>query len=100
MVCTYDQRLIYNKSKDLGYARGSLAGTIVGNYALFGGGRYDSGVTPRVDAYYINNKVLVYPGTKYKLGGMTSESTASSMQMIETTTPITGYIKIKNATIN
>ena len=83
-------------------ARSQLAATTVGNYALFGGGynNYDTPYSYTVDAYYVNNKVLVYPGTKYKLGSMSSESTSSTMQEIETTAPITGYIKIKDATIN
>lgn len=46
------------------------------------------------------NQILVYPGTKYKLGSMTSESTSSSMRMITTTSPINGYIKIKDAAIS
>ena len=64
---------------------------------MFGGG---IGPSSTVDAYYVNNKVLVYPGTIYKLGSMSTESTSSTMQEIETTAPITGYIKIKDATIN
>lgn len=79
------------------------AATTVGGYAMFGGGYvgrpyYTSSAA--VDAYSVNNKVQVYPGTKYKLGSMSSESTSSTMQEIETTAPITGYIKIKDATIN
>ena len=62
---------------------------------MFGGGFQRT-----VDVYEINNKVQVYPGTKYKLGSMASEYTSSTMQEIETTAPITGYIKIKDATIN
>ena len=82
--------------------RYGLAATTVGDYALFGGGLGPTGSTESatVNAYYVNNKVLVYPGTKYKLGSMSSESTSSTMQEIETTAPITGYIKIKDATIN
>lgn len=46
------------------------------------------------------SQVLVYPGTKYKLGSMANESTSLNMQMITTTSPINGYIKIKDATIS
>lgn len=46
------------------------------------------------------NQILVYPGAKYKLGSMTDEATSDSMQMITTTAPITGYIKIKDTSIS
>ncbi len=95
-VDAYNTSLTRSTPTALSVARSYLAATTVGNYALFGGGEYDA----TVDAYYVNNKVLVYPGTKYKLGSMSSESTSSTMQEIETTAPITGYIKIKDATIN
>ena len=95
-VDAYDTSLTRSIPTVLSQWRRFLAATTVGNYALFGGGEYDA----TVDAYYVNNKVLVYPGTKYKLGSMSSESTSSTMQEIETTAPITGYIKIKDATIN
>jgi hypothetical protein len=94
-VDAYNKNLTRSTEIDFGYAKYQLAATTVGNYALFGGG-----FTRTVDAYKINSKVPVYPGTKYKLGGMPSESTSSTMQEIETTAPITGYIKIKDATIN
>ena len=95
-VDAYNSSLTRTTPTSLSEARAYLAATTVGNYALFGGGEYDA----TVDAYYVNNKVQVYPGTKYKLGSMSSESTSSTMQEIETTAPITGYIKIKDATIN
>ena len=94
-VDAYNSSLTRTNPTPLSSSRYDKDATSVGNYVLFGG---DHG--SQVDAYYLNNKVQVYPGTKYKLGNMSSESIAYSMQMIETTTPITGYIKIKNATIN
>ena len=94
-VDAYNKNLTRSTELDFTYSKQQLAATTVGNYALFGGGFIQT-----VDAYKINNKVPVYPGTKYKLGSMASESTSSTMQEIETTAPITGYIKIKDATIN
>ena len=101
-VDAYNTSLTRSTPNALSEVRSGLAATTVGNYALFGGGynNYDTPYSYTVDAYYVNNKVLVYPGTKYKLGSMSSESTSSTMQEIETTAPITGYIKIKDATIN
>jgi len=98
-VDAYDSNLTRSTPTALGVGRNSLAATTVGDYALFGGG-YGSSYSAAVDAYYINNQVQVYPGTKYKLGSMSDEATSDSMQMITTTAPITGYIKIKDATIN
>ena len=93
-VDAYDSNFTRSTEPDFGYAKQQLAATNIGGYALFGGGFQRT-----VDVYEINNKVQVYPGTKYKLGSMASESTSSTMQEIETTAPITGYIKIKDATI-
>jgi hypothetical protein len=93
IVNAYNTSLTRSTPTALSQARYYLAATTVGDYALFGGWN-------TVNAYYVNNKVQVYPGTKYKLGSMSSESTSSTMQEIETTAPITGYIKIKDATIN
>ena len=95
VVDAYNKNLTRSTELDFTYSKQQLAATTVGNYALFGGGFIQT-----VDAYKINRKVPVYPGTKYKLGSMSSESTSSTMQEIETTAPITGYIKIKDATIN
>ena len=92
-VDAYNTSLTRSIPKPLSSPMNHLAATTVGDYALFGGGT-------NVNAYYVNNKVQVYPGTIYKLGSMSSESTSSTMQEIETTAPITGYIKIKDATIN
>ena len=92
-VDAYNTSLTRSIPKPLSLPMDHLAATTVGDYALFGEGT-------TVNAYYVNNKVQVYPGTIYKLGSMTSESTSSTMQEIETTAPITGYIKIKDATIN
>ena len=99
-VDAYDTSLTRSIPPSLDGERGALAATTVGNYALFGGGGDNHDQSSTVDAYYVNNKVQVYPGTKYKLGSMSSESTSSTMKEIETTAPITGYIKIKDATIN
>ena len=99
VVAAYNTSLTRSTPTALSEAKATLSATTVGNYALFGGG-YNGKYLSTVDAYYVNNKVQVYPGTKYKLGSMASESTSSTMQEIETTAPITGYIKIKDATIN
>ena len=101
-VDAYNTSLTRSTPTALSGGRRGLAATTVGDYALFGGGLGPIGsiASSTVDAYYVNNKVQVYPGTIYKLGSMSSESTSSIMQEIETTAPITGYIKIKDATIN
>ena len=101
VVDAYNTSLTRATPTALSVERSYLAATTVGDYALFGGGRAGDGtLSPAVDFYYLNNQVQVYPGTKYKLGSMTDEAISDSMQMITTTVPITGYIKIKNATIN
>ena len=95
IVDVYNSSLTRMCTDPLNSSAQEFGATTVGDYALFG-----VNTDSPVSAYYINNKVQVYPGTKYKLGSMASEVTSDSMQMIETTPPISGYIKIKDATIN
>ena len=89
-------RSVLTVLSDGGYG---LSATSVGNYALFGG--RDNGYRSTVDVYHLNSKIIsIYPGTKYKLGDMADEATSQTFQEIEVATPINGYIKVSNTTIN
>ena len=91
-----------NSNAELSELKTSIVATTVGDYALFGGGSKGSlsECYDIVNAFQIKSKVFVYPGTKYKFGSMASEETSATMQELTFTPPITGYIKIKDATIN
>lgn len=95
----YDQNLVLHETGAL--ARLSINGVAAsaGEYAYFYGGRQGNNYWWELDGYRLPNKVTVYPGTRYKLGSMANEVTASSMQTITTEAPILGYIKIKNANL-
>ena len=99
VIDVYNENLTHSVPIELSVPAANIAGTTLGNYALFAGQNLVS-VGYVTDAFYTQGNISVYPGTKYKLGSMTDEATSDSMQMITTTAPITGYIKIKNATIN
>ena len=99
VIDAYNENLTHSVPIELSAPNAKFAGTTVGNYALFGSGNLVS-VGYATDAFYIQGNILVYPGTKYKLGTMTDEATSDSMQMITTTAPITGYIKIKDTSIS
>ena len=96
-VDAYDTTLVRSTLTQLSVARDNLKATTVGNYALFGGGSGSSSYSSTVDAYRIIDKVTVYPGTKYKFVGMSSEATATGFAEINVTFP--GYIKVKNTKI-
>ena len=98
-VDAYSTSLSRSTPTALSVARSSLAATTVGSYALFGGGS-GGGYSSTVDAYSIDNKVTIYPGAKYKFSGMSSEVTATEYKQIQVNTPINGYIKLKNVTLN
>ena len=98
-VDAYNTSLTRATRTSLSQERANLAATTVGNYALFGGGQVSSGSSSTVDAYRYTDTVQVYPNSIYKLGSMSTEQTATVFQEIQVTPPITGYIKIKNATI-
>ena len=98
VVDVYDQTLTKMVSPaPLSRARGVLAATTVGNYALMGGG---SGPSAVVDAYTLASyDIQVFPGTKYSFNGNT-EQTSSTWQTISMQGEVVGYIKVKNATVN
>lgn len=96
----YDSNLVLHETSGLTHLsiRGSAASA--GEYAYYYGGVDNYGTQyGTIEIYHLPNKVTVYPGTKYKLGSMANEVTASSMQTITTEAPISGYIKIKNANL-
>lgn len=96
-VDVYDENFVRYTASNLSEARTNLSAATVGNYALFGGGSGNSH-SSTVDAYTINNKVQVYPGTKYKFNDMQNEETSSTFQELTLKTPISGYMKIYNET--
>lgn len=95
----YDSNLVRHNAPNLTNLAAYGAAASSGEYAYFFGGHFGSTYRNTVDVYQLPNKVTVYPGTKYKLGSMQNEVTASSMQTINTESPISGYIKIKNANL-
>lgn len=100
----YDNNTVKNSISvpDISFGRYDLAATTVGDYALFGGGKYENNSTSNyVDAFtFETKKIQIYPMSKYKFNDMSSETTSQTLQEIELTTPITGYIKVKNTTVN
>lgn len=99
----YDKNTVRNSISvpDISLGRYDLDAAAVGDYALFGGGKYDSYATNCVDAFtFETKKIQIYPMSKYKFNDMSSETTSQTLQEIELTTPITGYIKVKNTTVN
>lgn len=97
VVDVYDQTLTKIVSPaPLSRARGNLAATTVGNYALMGGGSKSA----VVDAYSLASyDIQVFPETKYSFNGST-EQTSSTWQTISMQGEVVGYIKVKNATVN
>lgn len=96
----YSPTLVHTYTTNYPHAAARGAATSVENLAVLSGGYFGNDYWDTVVAYGTQNKVQVYPGTKYKFGSMTNEATSSTMQTITTEAPISGYIKIKNTTIN
>lgn len=96
----YDSNLVLHETGALFHLSKDGSAASAGEYAYFYGGHQGNSYWGEIDVYHLPNKVTVYPGTKYKLGSMQNETTSSTMQTITTEAPISGYIKIKNATIN
>lgn len=96
----YSPTLVHTYTAD--YPRGAAYGaaTSVENLAVLSGGRFGNDYWNTVVAYGTQNKVQVFPGTKYKLGSMANEVTSNSIQTITVDSPISGYIKIKSSTIS
>ena len=99
IVRYYDSNLVLHETGPLYHLSKDGAAASAGEYAYFYGGHQGNNYWGEVDVYHLPNKVTVYPGTRYKLGSMANEVTASSMQTITTEAPISGYIKIKNANL-
>lgn len=95
----YDSNLVLHETGALFHLSINGSAASAGEYAYFYGGHKGNSYWGEVDVYHLPNKVTVYPGTRYKLGSMANEVTASSMQTITTEAPISGYIKIKNANL-
>lgn len=96
----YDSNLVIHETGALFHLTKDGSAASAGEYAYFYGGHQNNSYWGEIDVYHLPNKVTVYPGTKYKLGSMQNETTSSTMQTITTEAPISGYIKIKNATIS
>ena len=76
------------------------AGTNVGEYAIFGGGKHGNtmhGATFAIRHHGENINIHVFPGTKYKFSGMGTEQTSGSYQKVNVTLP--GYVKYKKGTV-
>lgn len=103
-VDVYDKNTVlhYNFAPDIGLGRERLSASTIGKYALFAGGRIGADNAKNyVDAFtFETKKIQIYPMSKYKFNDMSSETTSQTLQEIELTTPITGYIKVKNTTVN
>ena len=99
VVDAYDQTLTLTTPAALSQARNNLAATTVGNYALFGGGGNGNSVFSVVDAYSPYHDIQVFPNTKYSFNGNT-EQTSSTWQTLTMQGEVTGYIKVKDATVN
>ena len=103
VVDSYSASLVRRTPTPLSEGRYALAATTVGGYALFGGGYGTSDFyNALVDAYTTrgNTSLTVYPGTRYKLWDMQNELTATTMQTLTGSLPLTGYIKVKKANVD
>ena len=90
IVRYYDSNLVLHYAPALtNYAINGTAASS-SEYAYFFGGNHGRSYSEVIEVYNLPNKVTVYPGTKYKLGSMQNEVTASSMQTINTEAPISG----------
>lgn len=98
----FDNNLVLHQFEDLSEARSPLAATTVSNYALFGGG-YSSTYSATVDCYEYVEKDLeltLLKGAKYKFQNMSNEITVTEdLSTISIPTPVTGYVKFKNANL-
>ena len=99
VVDAFDANLTRTTPTVLNIARNSLAATSIGNYALFGGGYTGSSPSNVVDAYTNHYKIQVYPGTKYSFNG-SSEAESNTLQTLNYTGALAGYLKVKNASVN
>lgn len=100
-VDAYDTSLTRTTPTELSVGRRNLSATSVGNYALFGGGQSgNTSYSDVVDAYSVsNNKIKIYPGTKYSFNGQ-PEQTSSTWQTLDFQGQLNGYLKIKDTNIN
>ena len=97
-VDAYNTSLTRSTPTTLSGARTNPAGASVGGYALFAGG-IGSPIFSTVDAYCGTLELSLFPNTKYKLNDMPSEQTSTYFQTLSIPTPVNGYMKIQNATL-
>ena len=97
-VDAYNMSLTRSTPTTLSVVKYRLAGASVGKYALFAGGE-GSGYSATVDVYYGTLDISSFPGTKYKLNTMSQEATSTSFETLFFSTPVNGYMKIQNATL-
>lgn len=100
VVDLYDESFLRYSAPNLSEARRAAVATNIGGYVLFGGGYASSNYSSVVDYYTVDNIFQVFPETKYKFSGMSSEQTSSSIKTVTVKPPISGYIKVKNINIS
>lgn len=100
IVDLYDESFLRYSAPNLSEARRAAVATNIGGYVLFGGGYASSNYSSVVDYYTVDNIFQVFPETKYKFSGMSSERTSSTIQEITARPPISGYIKVKSTNIS
>lgn len=96
----FDSDLYRYSCLALSEPKSAAATAKIGGYALVGGGKTSNGSSNKIDVFKVFTDVVVPPGAIYKLGNMGSEETANSMLSIPVTSPISGYVKIKDAEIS
>ena len=100
VVDLYDESFLRYSAPNFIESKGELAATNIGYYALFGGGLNSTEYSSTVEHYTVDNIFQVFPETKYKFSGMSSEQTSSSIKTVTVKPPISGYIKVKTTNIS
>ena len=101
VVDIYDESFLRYSAPNFIEVKRELSATNIGNYVLFGGGySLSNGYLSTVEHYTVDNIFQVFPETKYKFSGMSSEQTSSSIKTVTVKPPISGYIKVKTTNIS
>ena len=100
VVDLYDESFLRYSAPNFIESKGDLAATNIGYYVLFGGGLNSTEYSSTVEHYTVDNIFQVFPETKYKFSGMSSEQTSSSIKTVTVKPPISGYIKVKTTNIS
>lgn len=103
VVDLYDESFLRYSAPNFTEVRRELSATniINTNGVLFGGGySLSNGYLSTVECYAVENEFQVFPETKYKFSGMSSEQTSSSIKTVTVKPPISGYIKVKTTNIS